>query len=206
VQIFTDRKSASQAAADLITKSLTERLQHQKRASLMVSGGSTPAACFQTLSETDLPWSLIDITMTDERDVPSTHPDSNEKMVREKLMVANAASANFVKLEEDLSRSLTPFACTLVGMGEDGHFASLFPDSAQLEIGLHSTATVIKVTTPSSPHERSSATLNTLCASDLIIVLAFGAKKRVLLDAPEGYPIAHLLSQKGAPLTVLWAP
>ena len=127
-------------------------------------------------------------------------------MVGEKLMISKAASAKFVRLEGDKIRDLHPFACTLVGMGEDGHFASLFPDSPQLEDGLHSTAEVIKVSTPSSPYGRFSATLNTLCASKLIIVLAFGDKKRKLLDTPEGYPIAHLLAQRKTPVRTIWAP
>ncbi|MFT5101793.1 MAG: 6-phosphogluconolactonase [Candidatus Azotimanducaceae bacterium] len=206
MDVFTNRLLASNSAAHLIFESISAQLQKQERASVMVSGGSTPAVCFEALSKTDLPWSQIDITTTDEREVPPTHPDSNEKMVREKLMISMAASANFIRLEGDMIRALHPFSCTLVGMGEDGHFASLFPDSPQLEEGLHSTAEVIKVSTPSSPYERFSATLNTLCASELIIVLAFGDKKRKLLETPEGYPIAHLLKQQNVPVRIFWAP
>jgi 6-phosphogluconolactonase len=206
MEIFNDRDSASASAAQLIVACLNAQLQQQDRASLMVSGGSTPSACFKALSETDIPWSRIDITTTDERDVPTAHPDSNEKMVHEKLMVSNAACANFVKLGTDRTRGLRPFACTLVGIGEDGHIASLFPDSPQLEDGLHSTAAVIKITTPSSPYDRTSATLNTLCASNLIIMLAFGDTKRKLLDAPEDHPVAHLYSQQITPVRTLWAP
>ena len=172
----------------------------------MVSGGSTPTACFELLSESDLPWSRIDVTVTDERNVSPVHADSNENMVRQKLMFANAGSANFVKLESSTVLNLFPFACTLVGMGEDGHFASLFPDSPQLEDGLCTAAPVVKVTTPSSPYDRTSASLSTLCASNLIILLAFGDAKRKLLDAPEGFPISHLLSQHNTAVRIIWAP
>ena len=206
MDVFSDRSSASTGAAQLIIACINAQLQQQDRASLMVSGGSTPGACFNALSETDIPWSRIDITTTDERDVSPAHPDSNEKMIHEKLMVSNAACANFVKLDSDKIRELCPFACTLVGMGEDGHIASLFPDSPQLEDGLHSSATVIKITTPSSPYDRTSATLNTLCASNLIIMLAFGDTKRKLLDAPEDHPVAHLYSQQITPVRTFWAP
>jgi 6-phosphogluconolactonase len=206
MKVFTSRQCASSATTDLIIEQLSAQLQQQARASLMVSGGSTPAACFELLSESDLPWSRIDVTVTDERNVSPVHADSNENMVREKLMSANAGCANFVKLESSTVLSLFPFACTLVGMGEDGHFASLFPDSPQLEAGLCSAAPVVKVTTPSSPYDRTSASLGTLCASNLIILLAFGDAKRKLLDAPEGFPISHLLSQDKATVRTIWAP
>ena len=140
MHIFKDRASASAEAAKLIAERLSSQLDRQERASLMVSGGNTPATCLQMLSEANLPWSRVDITLTDEREVPSNHPDSNEKMVREKLLIANAGAGNFVRLQGDNTRRLHPFACTLIGMGNDGHFASLFPDAPQLTKGLQSQA------------------------------------------------------------------
>lgn len=206
MQVFRDRASASAVAAKLITERLASRLDRQERASLMVSGGSTPATCLQILSKVNLPWSRVDITLTDEREVPSNHPDSNEKMVREKLLIANAGAGNFVRLEGENTRRLHPFACTLVGMGDDGHFASLFPDAPQLTKGLHSQAETIRVTTPSSPYERVSATLATIRESDLIILLIFGDTKRQIAEAPTGYPIDHLLSGEVSKVTTIWAP
>jgi 6-phosphogluconolactonase len=201
---FSDRASASAQAARLLATQLTHKLESQPRASLAVSGGSTPAVCLETLARLDLPWNRVDITLTDERHVPNTHPASNEKMVKEKLLRFNAAAARFFELSNDTTLQLQPFAGTLVGMGEDGHFASLFPDSAQLDAGLASPCGTIDISTPSSPHSRTSMTLSQLAKSDLIILLVFGNSKRRIVEAPAGFPVDHLL--KRAPVNIIWAP
>jgi 6-phosphogluconolactonase len=206
VDIFKDKKSASLATAKIIKDALVTKLNTHKRASLMVSGGRTPLKCFNALSKADVPWSRVDITLTDERGVPQDHSDSNEKMLREHLLVQNANRANFVSLSTNNIKILQPFACMLVGMGEDGHFASLFPGSPELEEGLTSKAEIINITTPSSPYNRTSATFNTICDCDLIILLIFGKTKRSIVEAPAGYPISHLLSQEQTPVRIIWAP
>jgi hypothetical protein len=114
--------------------------------------------------------------------------------------------ANFVALNTGNIQTLHPFACTVLGMGEDGHFASLFPDSPELEEGLSSETETVKVTTPSSAYNRTSATLNTICDSDLIILLIFGNVKKNIVEAPAGYPINHVLSQEQTPVRIIWAP
>jgi 6-phosphogluconolactonase len=206
MDIFKDIQSASLATARMISDALGIKLSTHERASLMVSGGSTPLMCFKALSKSEVIWSRVDITLTDERDVPRDHPASNEKMIREHLLVANASRANFVALNTGNIQTLHPFACTLVGMGEDGHFASLFPDSPELEEGLNSESETVKVTTPSSDYNRTSATLNTISDSDLIILLIFGNVKKNIVEAPAGYPINHVLSQEQTPVRIIWAP
>jgi 6-phosphogluconolactonase len=204
MQMFEDRSAASSHVAELISSSLLAQLQKSERASLVLSGGSSPVSCLQFLSQKDLPWNRIDITLTDERNVPSDHVDSNENMVCENMIVANAENANFVRLQEGAIDDLQPFACTLVGMGEDGHFASLFPDSPQLEEALVSTSELIEVTTPSSPHSRTSMTLNTLARSRKIILLVFGEAKRQILEHPDAFTVNHLLNR--CDVTIVWAP
>ena len=204
MQIFKDRNSASLRAALLIEESLRNQLAQRERAALVVSGGSTPLSCLQMLSLTDLPWTRIDVTLTDERDVPPDHVDSNEKMIRENLLLANTTPARYIGLNADATRSLQPFACTLVGMGEDGHFASLFPDSPQLVEGLTSEKEIVSVTTPSSPYSRVSMTLNTIANSDAIILLIFGDIKRRIVEDPQGFPVYDLLQKNS--INVFWAP
>ena len=132
MEVFENRQAASAHASSLISSTLSTWLDDHNRASLVVSGGGTPLSCLRMLSTNSLPWRRIDVTLTDERDIPPEHPDSNQKMVRENLLVANAAEGRFVRLEKGEIEPIQPFACNLVGMGDDGHFASIFPDSPQL--------------------------------------------------------------------------
>lgn len=201
---FDNQQRASEFAAQTISKRLLARLEVSERACLVVSGGSTPIECLSILSNMDLPWGRIDVTLTDERNVPVDHAESNEKMVRETLLTANAATARFVRLGEENIKSLQPFACCLAGMGEDGHFASIFPDSPQLKEAITSIAEVLVVTTPSSPLSRTTMTLDSLIKSDELVLLVFGEEKRKILSAPDEYTISHLLD--ASPVHVVWAP
>jgi 6-phosphogluconolactonase len=97
-------------------------------------------------------------------------------------------------------------------MGEDGHFASLFPDAENLEQGLDTDGIqlCLPVNTAASPHPRISLTLAALSRSDAIVLLFFGAAKREVYEQAKadsnGYPVSRLLLQKRAPVHVYWAP
>lgn len=204
MEIFDNREAASEHAAKLMSECLIAQLENHERAGLVVSGGNTPLSCLQILSESDLPWHRVDVTLTDEREVPPDHCDSNEKMVRENLLVGRAKSARFLRLEMQTVVALQPFTCTLVGMGEDGHFASLFPDSPQLAEGLQSKSEILRVSTPSSPYARISMTLSSIINSRVIILLVFGDAKRRILERTEDYPVHHLLGN--ASVATIWSP
>jgi 6-phosphogluconolactonase len=89
-------------------------------------------------------------------------------------------------------------------MGNDGHFASLFPDSPELKEGLVSQKEVIEVSTPSSPFDRVSMTLNLIVKSNEILLLVFGEDKLKVLENPSGLPVEELLSR--FPVKIIWAP
>ena len=100
----------------------------------------------------------------------------------------------------------------MLGMGADGHFASLFPDADNLATGLDVDAPVacIPVRTEASPYDRISLTLSALSRSDEVVLLFFGDDKREVYerakDVGNGYPVSRLLVQKRAPVHVYWAP
>jgi len=226
VHEFGDRLSASEGVADWIAAALRNALEGQESASLVVSGGRTPRDCFFVLSNTELDWSRVSIFLSDERCVPPDHEDSNEGLVRRTLATGRARDAEVVPIYrpgEDpagqcgpLARRLraepAPFAAVLLGMGADGHFASLFPDAPTPAAGLDlaSAPPCLPVTTAASPHPRITLTLPTLLRTDTLILLAFGqAKRDVLEDAAAGrgdYPVQVLLAQQRTPLTIAWAP
>jgi len=212
-------------AADLVSI-LKTGIQTRGRASLVVSGGRTPLPLFKQLSETDLEWDKVDITLADERWVEEGHEASNTSLVKQNLIQNKAASARFVELktegqdakdgvlaaQDNVARMAQPFDALILGMGEDGHTASLFPCSEQVQAGLdmNSGNTCIAVQPTTAPHQRISLTLPALLNSRNIFVHLTGEKKKqVLLDAIENAselqkPITAVVNR--APVTLMWAP
>jgi len=221
---FETRLEASVAAAKRIAELLAHRLENQARASIIVSGGTTPGQCLAALAKTPLDWQRVQVAMSDERWVPADHEDSNEKLVRESLLIYEAATAELLPVYaagvspeqrcEALQNPLPvlPFACSLIGMGADGHFASLFPDAEQLALGLDVECgrLYIPVTTGASPHPRISMTLAGISRSDEIALLFFGEEKldvyKKALESTNGFPVSQLIRQKRAPVRLFWAP
>ena len=223
---FETREEASVAAAREIAKCLSGRLNLQKRASLVVTGGSSPARCYEELSELPLDWKRTHIVLSDERWVPSDDDDSNERLVRHTLLQREAAEAMLLpvfhstrsiearcdEIDKEIRDLPFPFACTLLGMGEDGHIASLFPDAANLDEGLDvdNEQLCIPVETAASPHPRVSLTLAAIARSDAVVLLMFGDSKREVYEQAKArgskLPVARLLKQKKAPVHLYWAP
>lgn len=221
---FETRQEASTAAAVRIAELLARRLQHQPRASLVVSGGTSPLACFAALADKPLDWDRVQVLLSDERWVPPDHEDSNEKLAREALLVGAATQADLqavyaggVSPEERCDElqdplPILPFSCSLIGMGTDGHFASLFPDADNLDLGMavDGTRLYVPVTTEASPHPRISMTLAGISRSDEVVLLIFGDDKLEVYEQARaetnGYPVSRLLRQKRAPVRVFWAP
>lgn len=223
-QEFPSRSAASQAAADSLSQCINAQWQKNGSTSIVVSGGSTPGECFDKLSQKPLPWSDVTVVPSDERWVAVTHDDSNEKLIRGRLLQNLAADARILSLfrqdvsvasavnliETDLQSAL-PFASVLLGMGEDGHFASLFPDFDDLSQALdpdnENLCTPVK--TAASPYQRMSLTLTALLQTQHTALLIFGQSKRMVFDqALSGgtfFPIEQLLKQLQSPMTVFWA-
>lgn len=212
-------------AADLVSI-LSTGIRARGRASLVVSGGRTPLALFKQLSEADIEWDKVDITLADERWVEEGHEASNTSLVKANLIQNKASAAHFVELKSDFAdasegvnaaetaiASMTqPFDALILGMGEDGHTASLFPCSEQVNDGLsmNSGRTCIAVQPTTAPHQRISLTLPALLNSRHIFLHLTGEKKKqVLLDALDNAteaqkPITAVVNR--APVTLMWAP
>ncbi len=223
---FADRQAASIAAAGALATRIESRLRADAHAGLVVSGGTTPVDCFRALAAMPLDWPKVDIYLSDERWIEPDSGDSNERLAREHLLAGAAAAARLVpvfaagrsiearcaELDAEIRALPAPFAAALLGMGNDGHFASLFPDADNLDRGLDPQAETrcLPVATAASPLQRVSLTLAALARSDAILVLIFGDdKRRVLEQAARGdgnYPAASLLALESTPVFVYWAP
>lgn len=224
IEVFRSREALFDAAASVLAGALTEAVATHGQAGFAATGGTTPAPVYNRLAHMTAPWDKVTVTLTDERWVPPSHEDSNEGQVRRHLLVGPAAKARFAPLyfdgvsPEESARqaeagvaTALPFGAVLLGMGGDGHFASLFPGSPVLAEGLDPDGSRLVIAAPQgSPapdQPRISLTLNALERSALIVLLITGTAKRQLLEGPVDpkLPISSLLNQDRAPVRILWA-
>ena len=223
---FAKVEHLNRSFARRISQMLNAGIEEAGRASLVVSGGRTPAALFETLSKTNVDWSKVDISLADERWVDVEDDASNEKMLRSTLLKNNASAANFIGLKtshsdatdaveqctSNLAQIHMPFDVLILGMGEDGHTASLFPCSAEVNQGLdlESGNTYIAVQPKTAPNQRMSLTLPALLNSKHIFLHLTGeSKKQALEQAVAGEdeaatPILAVINN--ATVELMWAP
>ena len=209
LKAFSNRAEASDAAAQFIAANVRSILTNAPEGLVAVPGGSTPHACLTLLGQQDLPWQNIAVTLTDERDVPRDHPDSNFGLLLETVFAGQALTERFVPLNEDAVSSTQHLPLvTLLGMGEDGHFASIFPDVTELEplLDVGAERLLASVITGSSPHPRFTLTMARLARAEAAGLLIFGDTKRSVLEAPASLPVSHLIQAMDDRLTVFWAP
>ena len=223
---FRTRNEASAGLASDLRSILMKGLTRQIYASFVVSGGQSPAAMLRSLSVSTLNWSNITVVCSDERWVPVDHPDNNEKMIRNTLLQGAASDANFISLyrsgmspedacevvNKELSQLALPFDVVVLGMGNDGHTASLFPDLPNINTLLESD-NFCEVTRPrAADHRRITMTPKTLLRTRQISLLLFGAYKREVLQHAMGAgsasecPVRIVLHQSDIPVTIYWAP
>lgn len=208
-----------------IASALESKIRESGEASLLVSGGSTPVNLFKELSKFKINWDKVTISLVDERWVMKGHHDSNEHLVREHLIQNEAKNARFIPLlidEADQEKNITavrkltesmvmPFTVVVLGMGTDGHTASLFPKSPQLEVGMNlETQEKIILTEPqTAPYSRISFTRSALLDTEYLFLHCYGAEKReILKQAKEDkmkYPISGFIHQDKVKLDVFWA-
>ncbi len=226
IEVFPGAGALALGAAAVVSEALNRRLSAGPgRARFMATGGSTPVACYQTLSDWPLDWSRVDVTLTDDRFAPPDSPDSNEGLVRKHLLKGRAAAASFTPLWSDAAspeeaaaraepaiRALQPMEVVVLGVGEDGHIASLFPNSPELAVGLDlgTDRLVIGVPKAGLPpwRPRISLTLPALLDARLIVVLIAGASKKQAVEAAlagADLPVRAVLAQSRTPVRILWA-
>lgn len=222
----SDPRAAGQWLADRVAEQLRAALASAARASLAVSGGSTPTPFFEALRTRELPWQRVDITLADERWVSETEADSNAGLIRASLMQDCAAAANFVPLwyeapsiiagqalsEAALSTMQWPLDVLVLGMGNDGHTASLFPDAPELPMALapDTVDRTMVLRPPSQARERLSLTYRTLRAARFTALHLKGADKLLTLEKAlsdladvQAMPIRGFLRSG---LEVVWSP
>lgn len=215
IETYPDGDAAAQAASGAIAAALRHDLEVRGRACLVATGGRSPGPVFDRLREADLDWGRIDVTLSDERCVPADDPASNARAVRERLLQGRATTARFLSLwpspTADQIASLQPFSAVMLGMGEDGHVASLIPGDP----GLPDALTTLEPLRPvpaglgSPPVARVTLTLSALLNARAIFILVAGEAKRSVIQraaAGEDLPVGRLLSQSRIPVRIFWQP
>lgn len=224
---FTTRNELDEVLAIKVASELSHAIATKGKASIAVSGGSTPKGFFKALSQIDLAWDKVTVTLADERWVDFESDASNTRLVHENLLQNKAKAASFfhIKQGELLSEdtlnnlnivakdSLLPLDVLILGMGEDGHTASLFPCSDQIKEGLaiDNTDALMKVVPQTAPNDRITFTFSHLIQSKNVILHVCGeSKKTVLNKANAGtdlfeMPIRAFLQNKNVTTQVYWA-
>ena len=223
---FSARSELAGRLAGSIAASLQAAINEKGGATLAVSGGSTPKLLFQALSREEIDWGSVSITLCDERFVPPASPRSNEGLVRANLLQGPAAAASFVPLYRDvpsieeaavqtsvaLAALASPLDVAVLGMGEDGHTASFFPDADELEQVLdpENPAELMVVHAQSAGEPRLTWTLPPLAAAKRLILHIEGQSKRsvferAIADEPA-LPIRRVIEVSKNPVEVFWAP
>ena len=216
IEVFANGDGLAEAAAAEVGLCLREALRSRGRASLVGTGGRSPGPVYDRLKDADLDWARVNITLSDERCVAPDHPDSNQRLVRERLLSGPAARAHLIALwpkpEAAVIAALSPFDAVLLGMGEDGHVASLIPGDPHLAAKLDPAGGALLADTPagfgSPPVARVTLTLKALAASRAIFLLLSGGAKRLVIDraiAGDDLPVRALL-RPDIPLRVFWSP
>ncbi|MCE3290333.1 MAG: pgl [Caulobacter sp.] len=210
VEAFDSAGDAADAACAAIVARLRAALAEKGSASLCVTGGSSPGPVYDRLKDVDLDWSHVAVTLSDERWVDRSSPDSNARLVRERLLQGRAAAARFVCLKGEETdpvhgawaadlrvAPLEPFDAVLLGMGEDGHICSLFPGNPALDQGLDPAGARLVLHAPAGapapPQDRVTLTLPALIYAGLILIYVTGRPKRALLERDGDEPVHHLI-------------
>ena len=194
---------------DQIARQLAHAIATKGQASLVVCGGSSPISIFAALTagahEGIVDWSHVTITLVDDRLVPADHQHSNQKLLHDHLLCGAVAAATFIPLAIDNAADNIgrPFDVMLLGMGVDGHFASLFPDmvgETSLQVDAPDDFETGPKGSPSLP--RVSMNLAMILQSKLLILLVNGSEQAVLEAArtDPGLPVHALLKQDVTPL------
>ena len=191
--------------AKSIASTLDESVSTKGYATLVVSGGNSPLEIFSHLNQMPIPWSKVTIVLGDDRMLDSDSSDSNDKLIRENLIINNASSAKYLSLIDPLvtpSKLNFPFNISLLGMGLDGHFASLFPELLEnislFEIDAPHEIYLSEDSLGDPSYKRITMNLSMLLNSDRCILLVSSESKRGVLDQAIGdsrLPVHYLINQ-----------
>lgn len=224
---FPDRRRLFAGLAHDLQEKLGEIIRKRRKASLALAGGTTPGPVYEALSHAPLNWEKVSITLTDERWVHPDDPASNEYLIRDVLLRRRAADATFIPFKTNHAKAsggaattekritpILPFDICLLGMGPDGHVASLIPGAEGYAAAVDPEGTKkvagIHADNAAGSPERMTLTIPGILSSRRVLLLFMGQDKlNVYNEAKSGIgvsPIKDLLAQRKVPVHAFWAP
>lgn len=223
---FASSEALAAGFSAIVAGVLGDAVAARGKATLAVSGGTTPGLFFRTLSREKIDWAKVTVTLVDERFVAPDSPRSNAGLVAANLLQNEAAAANFIGLyspspdvesaarraDGAIGREALPLDAVVLGMGTDGHTASFFPDADDLTALLdpYANANVLPVHAPSGIEPRLTLTLARIAQAGFIALHIEGAEKRRVLDAAldgkPDLPVRAVFDHASVPVQVFWAP
>jgi len=231
--LFENRAAMIAALQAECETALRSAIDDRGEATFMVSGGGTPEPLYKALSQVDLNWEAVYVALVDERWVEFEHEKSNEAFTVKHLIQNKAAVANLIGMknsaetaaegladcESAYQQLAQPFDMTILGMGSDGHTASLFPHAQGLDAALNPDseelcAAIIakKSEVTGDIVERMTLSLAGLLRSKILVLLITGEEKLAVLRAAQAgtdvkeMPIRAVLQQQRVPVAIYWAP
>ncbi|MEX0738081.1 MAG: 6-phosphogluconolactonase [Pseudohongiella sp.] len=237
---YDDQDALVHDLTSRLSLSLNRLIAERGKASVALSGGSTPQSLYEALSRQVLPWQSVNISLVDERWVDEMHPESNARFIKNTLIQNHASGANFIGMKTSntdafaaeqnlgsiLARHILPLDLVLLGMGLDGHTASLFPGAAGLDRALSADCrnvccAIQPQTGDTSPMPqagdaklcaRMTLSLNTLLSAQQRILYITGEAKRHVLENAftpgpvEDMPVRAVLHDSQTLTEIYYAP
>jgi 6-phosphogluconolactonase len=224
---FADRLTLGDTLAKDIASKLDAAVKARGKASIAVSGGSTPKLLFAVLAEQEIEWSKISVTLVDERWVDESSDRSNAALVKKHLISHEAHVATFLPLfdaahADDVDAALAdvgkrvdalgkPFDVVVLGMGPDGHTASFFPGGDHLAqaLDLDGKQSVLSMRAEDAGEPRITLSLPRVLDTRALYLHIEGNDKKEILDkaiAGGDFPIAAVLKQDRTAVDVYWSP
>jgi 6-phosphogluconolactonase len=224
---FADAGALAHALSAKVAALLSSGIRHRGHATLAVSGGSTPKRFFAELSQADIDWMHVTVTLVDERWVDGTSDRSNARLVHDLLLQNRAAAARFVplwsggdvpdhdaiaKTNSALGAVAMPLDVVILGMGNDGHTASFFPGGDTLDIALTDEGPAVALHAPGAGEPRVTLTLPALLNTKALFLHIEGAEKAQTLakamqaGAISEMPVRAVLRQSRTPVSIYHCP
>ena len=209
MKIFETIEALEDSLCQQIKSDLETAISRNGKASILVSGGSTPKGLFLKLNQLEIDWKNVIVGLVDERFVPNTSEFSNEKLVKENLLIQHASVAQFVSMVQNSENEIENLllvqeaysvfneaTIVLLGMGDDGHTASIFPNDEESAEAIISAKNIVSTKAPSEPKHRITCSANVLKSAKKRYLLFTGNKKQEILKEAESknYPIRHFLN------------